>query len=384
MKSVMILTPVFSPNIGGVETHLDDLVRFLSKRGHKITVLTYQPITSKIRAKPFETMENVIIHRYSWPGFNLFHKLEPFPVLEFLYITPYLMLRALLFLLFHRKTVDVIHAHGFNAAFIARIMGFFFKKNIVNQTHTIYNLEKDGWVSRIAAWAMNGSNGIVALAKKSKKELIDIGVYRPIDIYTYWVAQDKFCPGNKKKARDELGWPYDFVVIFVSRLIPQKGPDILIKAASKVNKNIHFIVVGEGPMEEELKRKSSQIENITFVGKIDNSELPKYFRASDILVLPSRSIEGFPRVIVEALSCGVPVIGADRGGIPEAITDKVGILSEPTEVDFAKNIESLYANRKQYEELRKNTVPYATQKFSENNAFIIEKALIHAGTNSFS
>ena len=91
-QGVLILTPFFSPNIGGVETHLDNLVSILDEKGYKVFVQTYSPITTaNIPWKKSERIgNNTQINRYKWFGKNLFHKLENHPVLDFLYLTPYL------------------------------------------------------------------------------------------------------------------------------------------------------------------------------------------------------------------------------------------------------------------------------------------------------
>jgi glycosyltransferase involved in cell wall biosynthesis len=94
---ILMITPFFSPNIGGVETHLDDLCEYLRKRGHKIFVITYQPLTTNVKALKFERDQNLEVRRIGWFGYSLFHKLEPYPLLEFMYLTPILLVYSFLF-----------------------------------------------------------------------------------------------------------------------------------------------------------------------------------------------------------------------------------------------------------------------------------------------
>lgn len=98
-KGILIVTPFFSPNIGGVETHLDDLVSALDEQGYRVFVQTYSPITTKGTSwKAHERSGNEInITRYAWFGEKLFHKLEKFPIFGFLYLTPYLFIRSFFF-----------------------------------------------------------------------------------------------------------------------------------------------------------------------------------------------------------------------------------------------------------------------------------------------
>jgi len=84
---VLILSPFFRPNIGVVETHLDDLCEYLRKNGHKAFVITYQPLIAKNRGQKLEKRENLEIRRIRWFGYNFFHMLEPYPLPEFIYLT---------------------------------------------------------------------------------------------------------------------------------------------------------------------------------------------------------------------------------------------------------------------------------------------------------
>jgi len=134
-NGILILTPFFAPNVGGVETHLNDLTAYLAEEGYYTYILTYKPITSKINAPYFTKTRNLEISRLPWFGFNLFSKLEPFPILEFLYITPWLLINAFIFLLFKKNFIKVIHAQGLNSAFIGALLKVIFRKRLVVSTH---------------------------------------------------------------------------------------------------------------------------------------------------------------------------------------------------------------------------------------------------------
>ena len=80
-KGILIITPAFRPNIGGVESYLDDLCDYLVKREHRVYVIAYQPITTKAKGLNFEKDRTLEIIRMPWFGHNLFHKLEKYPFL---------------------------------------------------------------------------------------------------------------------------------------------------------------------------------------------------------------------------------------------------------------------------------------------------------------
>lgn len=377
-SGVLIISPFFHPNIGGVETHLSDLTEYLSSDGYKTYVLTYKPITTDAKALSVEVKGNIEIHRFWWFGFNLFHKLEPYPVLEFLYLTPWLFIRSFIWLLKNDQKIWVIHAQGFNAAFISKVLAKLFNKKFIASTHAIYGMNPQSLIARLMLWTLNSADKILTLSKQSKGELTRLGMSESkIDVYTYWVNQDIFKPTDKIEAKKKLGWDGKFIVLFIGRFIKIKGIDILFHVAKRIKQSkIYFSFIGDGPMNEEVQRTSNNLSNVIFVGKVDNRELPTYYNASDIFIIPSLYEEGFGRVILEALSCGVPVIASNRGGIPEAMDNSIGFIIEPKTEEIIKIIMHLYEHPEKLETLSKSCIAYARKRFSKDNAKIIENAYV--------
>ena len=115
------------------------------------------------------------------------------------------------------------------------------------------------------------------------------------------------------------------------------------------------------------------MRNIHYLGKVDNYDLPRYYSAADLLCVPSLCEEGFPRVIVEAISSGTPAIGSNRAGISEAIDKKVGILFESSVKDMKYAILNILDNQDKY---RKNCFEYSRKKYSNANAETIVNAYL--------
>lgn len=365
---ILILSPFFRPNVGGVETHLDDLCEYLRIHNFKVYVLTYQPLTTKAKGLKLEKNENLEIRRIWWPGFNLFHKLEPYPILEVLYITPRLFWATLYFLLFHQNKIDVIHAHGFNASLITRLVNVFFRKTTVMSTHAIYDLNKKPLIAKVIKWIMDGIDTIMPLAEKSKSDLMAAGVPEgKIKIYTQWVNQSLFKPRDKIESRRKLGLDGDFFVLFIGRLIEKKGARVLLEVAEKLPE-IKFVFVGDGPMLNDLLLAQKKLNNIFVVGRKTKEEIAIYYGATDIVVVPSQYKEGFARVVLEALSSGRPVVASNKGCLPEMITEKVGILVNPTIENIKRVIISSYEDPQKLKSLTLNTRSYAMKHFSEKNA----------------
>ena len=374
---VLIISPFFSPNIGGVETHLDDLCAYLQKKGHRVFVITYQPLTTRAKAPRFESRQNLEIRRIEWLGYNLFHKLEPYPLLEFIYLTPLLLAYSLVFLFRYRNTVDVIHAHGLNAAFVAKMLGGLFRKRAVVSIHAIYNLSKKPMLARLMKLSLFSFDTVLTLANRSKAELLRIGLDDDrVKVYTYWVDQRGFRPMNKMECKKELGLEGKFVVLFVGRLLEIKGVKVTLSVAKRLAdvKDLAFVFVGDGPLSNDVKAASDNLGNVLYVGRIENKELSRYYNAADLVVVPSIYEEGFGRVILEALSCGTPVIASNKGGIPEALDPSVGILLEPKVDEIQRAIARLYEYPEELAALGRNCRAYAEKRFGENNAKLIENS----------
>ena len=120
-------------------------------------------------------------------------------------------------------------------------------------------------------------------------------------------------------------------VLCVSRLVPRKGQDTLIRAWPAVRAAIpdaRLLLVGDGPYRGELRRLAGQLKvaaSVTFTGSVPN--LPGYYAAADVFAMPCRTrragldVEGLGIVYLEASAAGLPVIGGDSGGAPDAILD---------------------------------------------------------------
>lgn len=368
----MILSPFYSPNVGGVETHLDDLSAYLSKRGRQVLVLTFTPLTVRAKAALSEKRGRVEISRVPWIGGNLFHKLEKYPLLEFLYLTPLLFASGFFYLLKNSRRVHVIHAHGFNAAFAAKFLAKIFGKRCVASTHAIYGLKKGALLSRLLKFTLESFDCVLALSRPSARELLGIGVpAQKLKVYTYWVNQKAFSPRSRKECRLSLGLPENaFVVLFVGRLIEKKGAGLLLKLAEEMP-NVVFAFAGTGPMEEGLESASKRLKNVVFFGKVENTRLPQYYCSADILAVPSLYSEGFGRVILEALSCGIPVIGSRKGAIPDAI-GPCGAVVEPSAKGFKQALRKFYLRRKKLKGISAECRAFALKNYSEKNAKLIE------------
>ncbi len=376
-KSVLILTPFFSPNVGGVETHFDDLCVSRRQNGHKVFVLPYQPLTTKAKGQTLEKMEKLELLRVQWLGYNLFPKLEPYPLIEFLYLFPGLFIYSFFFLIRHRREIDVIHTQGFIASLVGKFLKLLFKIHSVASVHTVYGLKKRPLLGKIFGWILKSYDRILLVSEGAKQELLPFGLDQDkASIFTYWANQNRFTPANKNWSKKRIGWDNKFIVLFVGRLIEIKGAWVLVEAAKNVDKKICFAFVVTGTYEDFLEATGQDKldENIIYVGKVDYSVLNLYYNAADILAVPSQ-YEGFARVTLEAMLCGTPVLASNRGCLPEIINPEVGELVESlTSDEFAKRISYYYSHPERLRQLSNNCSKYAKKRFSKENARIIEQS----------
>lgn len=192
------------------------------------------------------------------------------------------------------------------------------------------------------------------------------------------VDLDNFKLLDKNKIKIELGLK-NKVVGFVGNLLPVKRADKLPEIFYEINKQkeVDFLVVGDGPLKKEIEQRCKEKNlNVLFTGKIPHDEIPKYMNAMDVMILPSRN-EGFGAVVIEAQSCGVPVVGSDNGGIPEAVGNGGIIVKEGDyfEKRFATAVIELLDNPIDSETLRQRSLSFSWQNIVNKELDIYEKLI---------
>jgi glycosyltransferase involved in cell wall biosynthesis len=176
-----------------------------------------------------------------------------------------------------------------------------------------------------AAGAIAGSSQAAALLRQS-------GFSRPIaTIPQLGVDAEAFAPRPADARRAELGLDA-FTVGTVGRLVAEKGVLTLLEALRRLAGDWRWLIVGRGPLRAELERQAAEYGlagRLRWVDTVPHQQVAGYMNALDTFVLPSqptpRWTEQFGHVLIEAMACGVPVIGSDAGAIPEVIGD-AGLL----------------------------------------------------------
>ena len=260
---------------------------------------------------------------------------------------------------------DVIHSHYWLSGLVGEKLSAAWDVPHVTMFHTLGEIKNRSSVQehetdlRIASErrVLEGADRVICATEQERSAIRQL-YGAPLDKITViplGVDMDRFRPAAKADARQRLGLSLDErIVLFVGRLEPLKGVDILIGAASMLDSDVDcsvLIVGGDETTHQqvaELQGLASALgvgERVAFVGAVDHDLLPLYYNAADICVVPSH-YESFGLVAVEAMASGLPVVASRVGGLTGTVKDgETGYLipwlcPEP----FAERIELLLDN----------------------------------------
>lgn len=190
-------------------------------------------------------------------------------------------------------------------------------------------------------------SGIISVSTNNKNLLLDNGFVNkkiPIGVFPNGVDETKFHIMDQSACRKELGFLEDaFIVVYTGAFTTNKGIDRLSEAL-KSCEGVYSIFLGQGAIQPNCDR-------ILFSGRVNNDQVAKYLNAADVFVLPTKG-EGCCNAIVEALSCGLPVISSYLPFNDDILDDNNSLRVDVENVQqIRQSIMSLYNNRQLYEQL---------------------------------
>jgi D-inositol-3-phosphate glycosyltransferase len=265
---------------------------------------------------------------------------------------------------------DIIHSHYWLSGLVGEQLKALWGVPHVVMFHTLGEIKNRASIGehesdlriRAEAAILAGADRVICateLERDSLRQLYDAPEAK-IAVIPLGVDLERFRPVSKQDARSALGLNGERIILFVGRIEPLKGIDILINAASLLESDVECTVLVVGGDEssqtevaelQDLARDRGIEHRVAFVGAVDHETLPLYYNAADVCVVPSH-YESFGLVAVEAMASGVPVVASRVGGLTGTIKDgETGYLipwlcPEP----FAERIELLLEN----EPLRNN------------------------------
>jgi len=188
------------------------------------------------------------------------------------------------------------------------------------------------WIERynlaLAAYAVAGNHEAADILRRK-------GYRGPLRVIPqFGVDEEAFRPGQPSRHRGPGERGEGLTVGYAGRLLPQKGLLDLLEAVAGLPQ-ARLLLIGRGNLEGTLRARAAQDDlrgRVEFLGQVPSRELPDLYRQLDVLVLPSRTMpnwkEQFGRVLIEAMACGVAVVGSDSGEIPSVIGDAGLIFPE--------------------------------------------------------
>ena len=181
-----------------------------------------------------------------------------------------------------------------------------------------------------------------------------------------YVETNRFVPDHDQ--------PKEFDVLFVGRLSAQKNVSAFLMALDDIDAK--SVIVGDGNLQQALQSQYGNLNGrVRWEGNIPNTDLPYLMNRSRIFVLPSH-YEGHPKALIEAMSCGMPVIGANSPGIRGVISHGVnGLLCGTDSESISASIERLLSDAGLCDSLGRNARQYVIDNFSLDRVFEIEYQL---------
>ncbi|MBB5825175.1 MULTISPECIES: glycosyltransferase family 4 protein [Micromonospora] len=341
MSRTLLITNDFPPRPGGIQSFVHNLA-------------VRQPTGS------------VVVYASSWRGAEKFDADQPFEVVrertKVLLPTPLIARRAAR--LARRHDCDTVWFGaaaplGLLAAGLRRRAGV---RRVVALTHG----HEVGWAALPVARAAlrrigRGADVVTYLGEYTRVRLeralhglTELHRLAPgVDVDTYHPEVD----GGPVRAR--LGLADRPVVVCVSRLVPRKGQDMLIRALPEIRRRVPdaaLLVVGGGPYRgdlEKLARQAGVERDVVFTGSVPTAELPAHYAAGDVYAMPCRTrnrgldVEGLGIVYLEASATGLPVVAGDSGGAPDAVREgETGYVVPGRDVaQLADRVATLLADR---------------------------------------
>jgi glycosyltransferase involved in cell wall biosynthesis len=386
LNILMVTADFFPDTFGGVDRCVFELSKGLAARGHNVTV-----VARRVRRE--------LPAHEEMSGFNVFRfSMLPYPLPVF-HITEILGAWRTARRVLRQRPIDLVHVHealpGSFASGTAHHRGI----PIVYTLHAPWSSEWSrafvcrrpafgtpmlNLVPRVFARYLRGierknlrrSSRVVALSRFTRDILMSDYEVPPerIVLIPGGVDTERFKPhGDRREVRRSLGIDEAALVLLtVRRLVPRMGIENLLRAAALLKQTVpdlKLLIGGRGELRTRLEKVAMSEglgDSVSFLGAISDSELPSYYQAADLFVLPTLELEAFGLVTLEALACGTPVVGTSAGAIPEILSplDFRLVADDVTAESIAQAVRGVIEQQLLAPALRQRCRAYVEQNYS--------------------
>ncbi|EKD49667.1 MAG: Glycosyl transferase, group 1 [uncultured bacterium] len=280
----------------------------------------------------------------------------------------------LLFFYIIFKKPDIVYVEEEPQSLVARQAAFasnFIKAKLIFFTWENIFQKYRGFKRSTEKFLYKKSDGAIAGNLEGKKILQKKGFKKPIEIIPQYGVDPKFFkPMVIDNLRDRLRIRKDeFVIGFIGRLLPEKNISSIFQAILNIEKSPKILIIGNGPSKESLEEKAVELgltDRVIFIKGVSYDLMPKYMNLLNVLVLPSITTkfwkEQFGRVLIEAMACGVSVVGSNSGEIPNVIKDAGVVFPEGNVSELESAIRKLMSDKS----FRKNIGDRGIVRVKEN------------------
>ena len=300
------------PSVGGSGAVATELGKQLARRGHSVDFISYR--------MPFrldEFHENIRYHEVDVTTYALFE-----------YPPHDLALAAKMAAVAKERSLELFHVHyaiphAITGLLAQQLVGAGAPRLVTTLHGTDITLVgQDRTFFQITRFGIERSDGVTAVSEFLKKMTVDeFEVTRPIEVIPNFVDTSRSCRERGYKDRSAFAAPEDKILLHVSNFRPVKRVLDTVRILERVNRELPavLLMVGEGPERasaQALARRLGVQDRVRFLGRQDHIE--EFTGVADVFLLPSE-LESFGLSALEAMACGVPVVGSDAGGLPEVV-----------------------------------------------------------------
>lgn len=385
---ILMLTWEYPPRVvGGIARVVHDLSKTLIKDGHEVTVVTYK----EGDAPYFEDDKGVKVYRVD----N--YMINPNNFIDWIMQMNFNMVAKANEIIAKEGNFDVIHAHDWLVAYAAKTLKNSYNIPIVSTIHATESGRNSGihdetqrYINDTEWMLTYESSEVIVNSNYMKGELQRLfGLpYEKINVVPNGVNLNLFNGIERDYTfRRKFAMDNEKIILFIGRLVYEKGVQHLISAMPKILKNYHdvkLVIAGKGGMLDELKAQVEAMglgQKVYFTGYLNAKQVSKMYKCADISVFPS-TYEPFGIVALEAMLAGVPTVVSDVGGLNEIVEHGVdGMKSYAGNPNsLADSILELLFNPQLCESISKKAKTkvkneYSWTKIAQDTHFIYQKAI---------